>query len=1154
MQHSVGGTRPKTEGETGGRLHPEPASGTPVPRWKSATAGVVATVVQLAAFLSLLLIFVEDDAPEIADVVLQVFGALALPVDANVFIALVLAVLGAALRRRKRAALRTLLLFQLLYFAAGVLVAVLLWVAPDQVVDDPAERSAVLWGELVPYQALTVVFVVLLLLLRPAFPAQLARGAAWRALAHLVVGLALVCLVGWGLAELFPGTLVSARDKLVWVANQVTGEVLPLPRLGVDARGPDSLSLTLSLLGAAVGAWALAVFFRSARTRRLLSRDEELRVRELLAEHGEPDSLGYFATRRDKSVIFSPCGRAAVTYRVLGGTSLASADPVGEEEHWPAAIAAWLAEARQYGWACAALGASERGAHAYRRAGLKALEIGDEAILDVRDFSLTGRDRRAVRQAINRVERAGYQVRVRRHGEIPPEEMAQLLDAAQRWRGAETERGFSMALGRLGDPTDERNVMVEAYDARGRLRGLLSFVPWGRRGLSLDLMRRDRAAENGLNEFMVCGLVAAAGTLGVQRVSLNFAMFRAVFEEGARIGAGPVLRTWRALLGLASRFFQLESLYRSNAKYGPAWQPRFLCFARTRQLVRVSLVAGAAEGFVPSLRSLLRRGGERALGTGVVDEDFVRQVREIDARALEVPRPRRRPPEQVRVRLSKVERLRRSGVDPYPAGAERGPLLAEVRERFAGLAPDTRTGETVTVAGRVVAHRELGRLAFAVLRDFDGELQVMLSADVLGADALADWRAAVDLGDLVSVRGEVITTRRGELSVAATDWTMTAKCLHPLPDKRKGLGDPEARVRQRYLDLVVNPESRQMLRARSSVVRALRDALHSRGYLEVETPMLQRVHGGANARPFVTHINAYDMRMYLRIAPELYLKRLCVAGVDRVFELNRNFRNEGVDATHNPEFTMLEAYQAYADYTTMLHMARELIQEAAVAAHGAPVARRPDANGVVVDHDLGGEWPVVGVHEAVSAALGEEITPDTELPELRRRLAPAGVAHQEGWSRGQLLVAAYEHLVEPHTTRPTFYRDFPTEVSPLTRQHRDDPRLAERWDLVAFGAEIATAYTELTDPLEQRDRLFAQSLRAASGDVEAMELDEDFLTALEHGMPPTGGMGMGVDRLVMMLTGASIRQTVLFPFVRPAARGNGVGDAGRGAGDVGEPR
>jgi lysyl-tRNA synthetase class 2 len=296
----------------------------------------------------------------------------------------------------------------------------------------------------------------------------------------------------------------------------------------------------------------------------------------------------------------------------------------------------------------------------------------------------------------------------------------------------------------------------------------------------------------------------------------------------------------------------------------------------------------------------------------------------------------------------------------------------------------------------------------------------------------------------------------------------------------------------------------------------------------VETPMLQAVHGGANARPFITHINAYDMRMYLRIAPELYLKRLCVAGVDRVFELNRNFRNEGADASHNPEFTMLEAYQSYADYTTMLHLVRELVQHAATAAHGRPIAVR---DGVEVD--LSGEWPVVGVHAAVSAALSALVTPDTPVPELRALLAGHGITPADDADHGTLVQQAYEELVEPHTAEPTFYTDFPTSVSPLTRPHRTDPRLAERWDLVAFGAEVGTAYSELTDPLEQRRRLEAQSLKAASGDVEAMELDEDFLDALEHGMPPTGGLGVGVDRVLMMLTGTSIRQTVLFPFVRP---------------------
>jgi lysyl-tRNA synthetase class 2 len=1085
--------------------------------WKRKAGGVVATVVQVGAFVSLFLELGNDDTG-LRHFVVLVSSLFGLPVDENLFIFVVLLVLGAALRRRKRTALWALILFEI-----GNLLTAALWqfailLEPDVVSEPGNAQELLIWLGITEVTSAAV--LVFLLSLRPVFPAQQAAGAMRHAVTLLLGGLAAVTALGWTLTTAFPGTLTDAGEKLIWAANQATGEVLRLRSLGVG-HGPDWLSILLDVLGALVAVIALVVFFRGVRSRRLLTSDEELKLRELLAEHGERDSLGYFATRRDKSVVFAPNGRAAVTYRVLGGASVASGDPLGDPESWRQAVDAWLAEAHRYGWIPGVLGASKDGARVYTDAGLKALEIGDEAILDVREFSLAGPERRSVRQAVNRIDRAGYTSRVRRHSEIPADEMATLLAAAQHWRGAQTERGFSMALGRLGDPSDGRCVMVEAYDADGQLRGLLSFVPWGRRGLSLDLMRRDRAGGNGLNEYMLAALIEASGKLGAQRISLNFAMFRAVFEYGEKIGAGPVLRAWRAILSLASRYFQLESLYRSNAKYGPDWEPRFLCYGRTRRLLKVSIVAGALEGFVPSPRSLLH--GPRALRLETVSDDFLASAREIDDKAATaLPRQVRRP-EQVRVRLAKLDRLRAEGHDPYPAGFDRDTVLAKVIDRFSGLGADERTGEQVRVAGRVMAIRDLGGLCFVRLRDFSGELQVMLSGT-----GLPGWRSAVDLGDHVGVCGEVVTSRRGELSVLASTWTVTAKCLHPLPDKRKGLSDPETRVRQRYLDLVVNRDSADLLKLRSTVVRALRDTLHDRDYLEVETPMLQTVHGGANARPFITHINAYDTRMYLRIAPELYLKRLCVAGVERVFELNRNFRNEGADATHNPEFTMLEAYQAYADYTTMRLMAQNLVQQAARAAYGTETVRRGDK-----EYDISGTWPVVTVHSGVSEALGEEITPDTPVETLRGLLKQAGIVLDDEYSHGHLVQKAYEYLVEGNTVEPTFYTDFPTDTSPLTRQHRVEGRLAERWDLVAFGSEIGTAYTELTDPIEQRQRLEAQSLRAASGDVEAMELDEDFLRALEHGMPPTGGLGMGVDRLLMMLTGTSIRQTVLFPFARP---------------------
>jgi lysyl-tRNA synthetase class 2 len=309
----------------------------------------------------------------------------------------------------------------------------------------------------------------------------------------------------------------------------------------------------------------------------------------------------------------------------------------------------------------------------------------------------------------------------------------------------------------------------------------------------------------------------------------------------------------------------------------------------------------------------------------------------------------------------------------------------------------------------------------------------------------------------------------------------------------------------------------------------VREELHDRGFIEAETPILQRVHGGANARPFTTHINAYDMDLYLRIALELYLKRLVVGGIEKVYEIGRNFRNEGVDATHNPEFTMLEAYEAYGDYMTVATLTRELIQRAAKDALGGTQLHRADGT----EADIGGDWPVKSVHGAVSEALGEEVTPDTADGRLRALSDRAGVPLEPKWNRGQVLLEMYERLVERRTVMPTFYRDFPVEVSPLTRAHRADPRLAERWDLVAFGTELGTGYSELVDPVEERARLTAQSLLAAGGDPEAMVVDEDFLQALEHGMPPTGGMGMGIDRMLIMFTGETIRETILFPMVRP---------------------
>jgi lysyl-tRNA synthetase, class II len=489
-------------------------------------------------------------------------------------------------------------------------------------------------------------------------------------------------------------------------------------------------------------------------------------------------------------------------------------------------------------------------------------------------------------------------------------------------------------------------------------------------------------------------------------------------------------------------------------------------------------------------------------------------------------------PEQVLVRREKRARLIEQGAEPYPVTVPRTHTLAEVRAAHPALPPGTETDDLVGVAGRVVFLRTAGKLCFATVQAGDGaRLQVMISLAQVGPESLASWKADVDLGDHVFVRGRVIASKRGELSVLADTWQLAAKALRPLPNLHEGaeLSD-EARVRQRYVDLVVRPAARDMVRHRAAAVRSVRDTLHRRGFVEIETPMLQTMAGGAAARPFSTRMNAYGIDLYLRIAPELFLKRAAVGGMERVFEINRNFRNEGADATHNPEFSMLEFYQAYGDYNTVADLTRDLVQAACQAVHGSTVARLIDGT----EYDFGGGWTELAMYDSLSEALGEPVTPQTSLRSLTGHAERVGLAVDPRFlGHGKMIEQLWEHLVGDHLTAPTFVRDFPVETTPLTRDHRSRPGLTEKWDLYVRGVELATGYSELVDPVVQRKRFEAQAWLAASGDQEAMRLDEDFLRAMEYGMPPTGGQGMGIDRLLMALTGASVRETILFPLVKP---------------------
>nr|WP_043846534.1 lysine--tRNA ligase [Arthrobacter crystallopoietes] len=483
--------------------------------------------------------------------------------------------------------------------------------------------------------------------------------------------------------------------------------------------------------------------------------------------------------------------------------------------------------------------------------------------------------------------------------------------------------------------------------------------------------------------------------------------------------------------------------------------------------------------------------------------------------------------EQMRVRMDKRARLLQDGMEPYPVGVERTHSLSEVREKYGHLEADETTGDTVGVAGRVVFVRNTGKLCFATLQEGNGtRLQAMLSLANVGDEQLADWKALVDLGDHVFVRGEVISSKRGELSVMADSWSMVSKALRPMPVLHADLNE-ETRVRQRYVDLMVRDEARQMVYTRASVIRSIRETLHNRGYVEVETPMLQLVHGGAAARPFETHLNAFDQNMTLRIATELFLKRAVVGGIDRVFEIGRIFRNEGVDSTHSPEFTTLESYEAYADQFVMADRMKEMILNVADTL-GTRVIETE--NGTI---DLNGEWRWLGVYPGLSEAVGIEITPETSGVVLRDIAQKHGLKTEPQWDRQKLVIELFGEIVEPNLLQPTFVYDYPPAAQPLARAHRSKPGLIEAWDLIIGGMERGTAFSELIDPVVQRERLTEQSRKAASGDHEAMQLDEDFLRALEYGAPPMGGIGLGIDRLVMLFTQTGIRETILFPLLKP---------------------
>ena len=957
--------------------------------------------------------------------------------------------------------------------------------------------------------------------------------SAWKALVILISGQLLVFGIGFAMARVIAPRSWASSPLALWVYARMSG--LRLHRgfnihfMFAHQAGFRALSFFIMVLSGLVVMIAANRFILGQRVK-ARTRSEDLALRSLLIKWGKADSLSYYATRDNRAVVFSADGQAVVSYGVALGVALAAGDPIGDPSSWENAVQRWKSYCYRQGWIPAVISASAQGARIYRHQGLRVRKMGDEAIISPERFERNSSAGRALAAAQRRVARAGVEIEICRQNELSAAQLREVAMVAELFRRG-NERGFSMSLDRMFAPQEGEQLIVTARGKDGHLQCLLTFVPWGQRAVSLNLMRRAENAVNGVVEAMVLTLLQQGPDKGIERFSLNFAMFREIFVEGEAVDATFNDRVKRALFVKASRFWQLESLYESNARYNPKWLPRYFCFSSDPLMPLSLIAAGMLEGFVPAPAAAL--SGEPF--DWEVDSQYLAELKEMrsgyTASKLQVKLS-----EQQRSRRAKAEKLSAAGIEPFPAGFDLGIPLSEAKARLdAG-----ENGKALRTLGRIVARRNHGGVVFWDLYFQGTYLQVVLERGGLSPEQFAHLRL-LDLGDLVVVSGSCGASRRGTPSLLAANWTLAAKALRPIPHPAARL-DSSTRTRERTMTLLNDAAAMRRLQARSRALTAVRQELINRGYLEVETPMLQAVQGGANARPFVTHSNAYQVNMFLRIAPELYLKRLAVAGMGAIFEMGRSFRNEGADGTHNPEFTSLEVYKAGSDYREMMTLTRQLYQAAARAIHGKEIALRPVDSGetgsessdaAFEEVDISGEWRVISVFEAVSEAVGTTVTPDTREDVLRSLCAQHHLTPPPGANSGTLLGTLYDELVEARTVKPTFYCDFPVESSPLTRRHRTDPRLAERWDLVAFGMELGTAYSELTDPRDQRERFTQQSLAAAAGDPEAMSLDEDFLNCLELGMTPLGGLGLGMDRMAMMLMGCDIRQVLAFPFVRP---------------------
>lgn len=1072
------------------------------------TLGIVMQIVGLGLIVAAVPAFQADRFWQLVRT-LQVFPLVSTP---TLFNGVMLLVLGQGIRERRRAAYWLVLALQLPTFGYAAAGALQLFGRPPLLVHAP---GASVWNHsgLLIEVFTSFTLIVLLVLCRQVFTSRMPRRALLDGLLVWALGLILSFLIGFGLISMSPNRTQSVPDQLLWTLFSVFGATPT--RAMLDAPGGTPHVWVLHLISAMTTTALLAaviVFVGASIREAVMTPAQELAIRRLLLETDteQSDSLGYYSTRREKSVVFSADRRAAITFSVYAGVAIAGGDPIGHADAWSGAIEKWMRLCQRNSWSAGVLAAGETAATAYRQAGFRIRRLGDEAILRTSEFSLRSPALHELSRTVHHFQRAGYRFEFHRQSELTQLRVNALRACASAWRHGRTERGFSMALSRLGDRSDPDLLIATCDDPEGNTIVLLTFAPWGRRGVSLDLMRRSPDADNGAVDATIASLASFGSENGIELISLNFAMFRENLQRGTHIAASAWERlNRRVLLGL-SRWWQIASLMRANEKYAPEWLPRYAATQQGLSVLRFAAAAGTAEGFLPSLfRGTRRRAPRRkAAFAGQV----VRQRRTVD-RAL-----RNRYASAVDTaladRVRHRHRLESAGRTGRPGSMRTvaAPDMVSLSEAI--LRVTGGDSEPVNTWGRVVRIRSHGGVRFLDLVSEGAELQLLLErANCAAFEELRE----VDPGDLFWCLGTAGTSRRGTAVLRVTDWSVLTKSLAPFPQ-----GGHLTGTSPRWMQLSLDPAARRPLKVRSSVLRSLRQTLDTTGFQEVETPILLRSQGGANARPFTTELNATHDRLSLRIAPELALKRLVAGGFPRVYELAKDFRNEGLDRTHSPEFTVLEAYAAFGDVNSMHVLAEQLLRDAAIAVTGAPTLLLADGTNV----DLSIPWPVRDQFDALSEALGTTVTSTTPRARWVQLCGQQDVPAPADDDIDRLIDRLYGKLVESRTQRPTFYTGFSSASTPLAAPLPGAPDRASRWDLVAGGMEIGTGYTELTDAVEQRKRLLEQSWYAEHGDPEAMHYDQAFIQALEYGVPPLGGLGLGVDRIIMLLTGVDIHATL----------------------------